>query len=1570
MLQVISGPASAHWGEPQKLRFLLAPIISKSKAEQERFYHIFDQYYTELLAEATEADKAEDQLLWLKKARAWLLKWWWVLLLSLAAIASLYWTIRHWPQPELQITSIGYTIGSTPVRVGDTAHITLSTRHIDTINADVRWQLLDKKSGQVEMEKSGARTWHLPFTTLQGSPEKILQVALHEKRRDSTFSYKADLTIECPHPPQLEGLVLPSNLSTGESFTFEPNVVDETPDLQFHWDFGDQQSSTERSPKHRYKDEGYYTVVLKVTRIGQSGFCTSSSAAGLRVGQDQVLLRYYDLQYGSMAVQAIFGWPVWALVFLCAAGTFYFLFRWAKTQRPLPPPQPEPIQGLPQQSLDRPPYEIPFRPLNGLIRNLDGQFRLADALRRRQEGLRQEVDVPKTLDVTIAGGGFPKLQFRSTTRPVDYLFLVDEQNESSHQGRLLRHLVKVLHDQDVHAEVFYYRSEFFHFWSLQYPQGITLEQISRLCPEHRLVVFGDAHALLDPYGQGKQALRHEALADFQRWKQRLLLTPRPPQSWDYREANIHSLLPVFPSDLAGQMAAANFIDNGMAPEDLPGVFAAWRDRLAGTRSEPDVNRRWRSASDHAEYLGYGSDLYRWFCALALYPTPTWEITLAIGAALDIPLNADNLLVLARIPSLQEGKINPRLRKELLADLEEYDEELAREAIANELEASLAEAAPGFAHRVLQTNLSVQRFALAPFSAESQAQVKALLEKGWFSRLQIEDMGGVAVKKLTPTRRSSRLTKGNFAQQTPLESPYESASMYQENIASPNNIPNFNRPEPELKADEPTLHRFLQDYGEQTPQETSAPVEQAPKPKTINREFWQMIACTMGTLALVFGMMRLDNSDSLYRWFFGNKPETATYNPELKLRDYVFVKEVIAGRDSAIILNDLAVQMYRESAFPELQREASGSNRGAPHTFTYPPQVRNLLERALKFNPNDVLAALNLARLDYNIGIAMYWAARNRSNLSNPDELALNALDQVSQTGSYFQSDQVLPSDKNAFARLELASKHAQGVIYYLINSTQDPVLAEQVYQDLLELGFFDTTSIRPNLATLLQKEPSRIYDIFPSKVSENSIQLQVNYYTNPTRDPSLRLRVAALERRGTNGSTIPNYIPRQERQAKTRDASELLTLQSNLNKPGDQRRTDSLHVELVRINPNPRDIAVVAKLTVPYRKTWGIPAEPPGEGQAVQMNGNIVDAVTGRPLTIKANIQWDWQYRDGRKISGQATATDRYIIRGDLSRVSRLTLRITAQGYKLFERSFTLAELQRMNERLPQVRLEAAEQQNVDTRQQEQLDHRENSRWYESMDQKMVRVNGGAFMMGCLEGRDKDCENDEKPAHEVTLSTYFICKYEVTNAEFTEFLNDINNNPTRYNYPRESIAEYVFGLNKTNQNGQTNWATTDGYEDHPVVGVSWNWANAYCIWLSNKTGQKYRLPTEAEWEYAARGGEYSAKINFQYAGSNRMDEVGWYRDNSKATNPVGKKRSNQLGLFDMSGNVWEWCYGWYGDYSINAQTNPTGQVSGNQKVCRGGSWFNDLPNLRIVDRSVGTPDLHNSRIGFRVARTP
>jgi formylglycine-generating enzyme required for sulfatase activity len=292
-----------------------------------------------------------------------------------------------------------------------------------------------------------------------------------------------------------------------------------------------------------------------------------------------------------------------------------------------------------------------------------------------------------------------------------------------------------------------------------------------------------------------------------------------------------------------------------------------------------------------------------------------------------------------------------------------------------------------------------------------------------------------------------------------------------------------------------------------------------------------------------------------------------------------------------------------------------------------------------------------------------------------------------------------------------------------------------------------------------------------------------------------------------------------------------------------------------------------------------------------------------------------------------------------------------------------------MNGKLPDVRMAPLEQQGVDTRQQEQANNSGRSN-YTAIQPEMVRVNGGTFTMGCIDGRDKGCNATVKPAHEVTLSTFFIGKYEVTNAEFAVFLNDIADNPTRINYPRDPVEEHQWGLQKSTENATTRWVPAKGYEKYPVINVSWAWADAYCKWLGRQTGEEYRLPSEAEWEYAARGGQASVKNRFLYAGSDQIGEVAWYADNAKRTNPVGQKKPNQLDIYDMSGNVYEWCQDWYGSYTAGNQTNPGGPVSGRERVMRGGSFGMFEESLYLLAREKNFPNLSNQNLGFRVARTP
>ena len=270
---------------------------------------------------------------------------------------------------------------------------------------------------------------------------------------------------------------------------------------------------------------------------------------------------------------------------------------------------------------------------------------------------------------------------------------------------------------------------------------------------------------------------------------------------------------------------------------------------------------------------------------------------------------------------------------------------------------------------------------------------------------------------------------------------------------------------------------------------------------------------------------------------------------------------------------------------------------------------------------------------------------------------------------------------------------------------------------------------------------------------------------------------------------------------------------------------------------------------------------------------------------------------------------------------------------------------------------------------------------FEYLPDLMMPVKGGMFQMG-----SKDGGSDEKPVHSVTVSDFYLGKYEVTNAEFVKFLNEKGNQTEGGNEWVNLSGSYSGEKCRIQKSGGI-FSVEQGYENHPAIYVSWYGATAYTKWLSEKTGKVFRLPTEGEWEYAAGGG---ASGRTKWAGTDSESSLSRYAnfcddncskswkttdqdDGYAHTAPVGKFQSNKLGLYDMSGNVYEWCSDWYvanyyEQFKNKTANNPKGPASGTYRVCRGGSW-GILPDYcRAADRFWCSPSYRYYNIGFRVAQ--
>ena len=221
--------------------------------------------------------------------------------------------------------------------------------------------------------------------------------------------------------------------------------------------------------------------------------------------------------------------------------------------------------------------------------------------------------------------------------------------------------------------------------------------------------------------------------------------------------------------------------------------------------------------------------------------------------------------------------------------------------------------------------------------------------------------------------------------------------------------------------------------------------------------------------------------------------------------------------------------------------------------------------------------------------------------------------------------------------------------------------------------------------------------------------------------------------------------------------------------------------------------------------------------------------------------------------------------------------------------------------------------------------------------ENMVYVEGGTFTMGNNQFEYDNPFNIAKPEHQVTLSPYFICRYEVT----------------------QEVWDAVMGNNFSRVKGAK----------LPVTNICWDDCQEFVIKLVLMTGINFRLPTEAEWEFAARGGNKSCHT--EYSGGNAIDSVAWCQFNSGGVlHPVGQKLPNELGLYDMNGNVWEWCYDYYGIYDSSAQTNPKGTLNASTNVTRGGCYTLRPEDCRAFSRYGINPSTKSPYGGFRLAATP
>ena len=746
------------WENPEQLKFLLGPVIARSEADQDRFYKEFDAYWQALQKDLSPPKKV-------KKVNKWKTRLAWIFI-SLAGLALLsYLFIFRTKDYEFTKRPIAFVIP-----VDTSVNTQVQFYFVDSADFKAyktrKWTLRNKGESKILAEAEGDFSTFFDLGARDNLQEKTITFDFQWGPHHYTFSrdiyppctYDRKLDIKAPNDGQINRPInLSVNFSGHGEWTLLVDFGDKITDKiqlgvpsQYTQDFSVDLS-------HTYEKEGQYKINFKLrSDVEVISDCKgTSSTRTINIGEKGLVAAPPPMSLEKMPLRRIatLRWGPITGVFLFFSALIALLNFLIHNIRNRKQEEAEAaaakaaaVDLKPFEKIDGPPYNIPFKNHDNQIPIDESAYHFANALRRRQTGLLAKLDVPATVSATLQKAGMPTFQYAFGSRPSEYLFLIDRTSEQSHQARLMALLALQMKEQDVLVETYYYRENLLHFWNEQNTKGLSLELLYRRYPNHRLVILGNAHHLLDPYNRNQHKLRPYELAQLEHWDFRMLLTPVPPANWSYQERELYRLFAIYPADTDGFLAASKLLDSldEQPVERIP--FKKWQSVLMDQRNDPSIKfRRWHRATDLKKYFDKHLALWTWVAALSVYPELDWALTIAIGEDLakhGVEVNFENLLIISRIEWLKEGEWPPRLRLALLKELESQNPDAlnqARATVIREIKAVEPITQKGYANQDAQKQLAIQNHMLTPENKDQKAILQALLDQGFLNKEEQEEI---------------------------------------------------------------------------------------------------------------------------------------------------------------------------------------------------------------------------------------------------------------------------------------------------------------------------------------------------------------------------------------------------------------------------------------------------------------------------------------------------------------------------------------------------------------------------------------------------------------------------------------------------------------------------------------------------------------------------------------------------------------------------------------------------------------------------------------------------------------
>lgn len=722
---------------PEELGMIIGPALCRNGGEQAVFSRIYATYLEELRATkpalgrpAEAADLGTET-----RVKRWFDRSWpYIMLISFVVALGGFFLVRDYLR-ESGKTSVAI-IGPDVARIDESIVFENASYFSGKDSTELQWVWTITSGSTGDTILVDSTNWDLPYRVapiLDDQAQQLVALEISAPGNQNNGRAIKSLDVRCSNPPPLIGIKLPEDLANNSPYTeyrftalFDEELLEsegrKPDDYEYSWRVDGENQGRSRTLVTALPVEKRYEIQVTVSSGRASAPCQVKHATDVVTGVAKVTVPTYAFQPVEHERNAgIKKWVPWTLGGIWIALFIWGFRRWNKEVRALKQAAREEAEMRKRAedkvlaiAPDKPPYKIPWVSQAKNIPLEASHLRLARAMRQRasEEGARV-LNVPATLKATINSGGYPNARFSAKSFASEYVLLIDEVDPKSHRGRLFRRLATELTRRDVYAEVFYYQHQLNRCWNEREPEGISTDELVQRFGGQRLLILGDGHELLDHAAKGVPSIAPRYLQWISAFPQRLILTPIAPVDWGFQEKLLSRYFGLFPSDGAGILLAAEKLENSQL--SIGGNFDGYRDKMREKRRDLSTKDfRWRNGDDVLDYFDHDLGLQIWAMALAVYPNPNLDLTVAIGRALSskgVEVNYDNLLKISRWPAMDEGYISSGVREDLLEDIPPEIEKMARAAVAEELSRARPAAAGGYAEQQLDNILIVQRYLL-------------------------------------------------------------------------------------------------------------------------------------------------------------------------------------------------------------------------------------------------------------------------------------------------------------------------------------------------------------------------------------------------------------------------------------------------------------------------------------------------------------------------------------------------------------------------------------------------------------------------------------------------------------------------------------------------------------------------------------------------------------------------------------------------------------------------------------------------------------------------------------------